>query len=884
MNSDIDNDDIFAAIIEDETNPDNDDLYDVQCPPVTTAPKPINQQPTETNDVDTPPIEPQNPTEAHPDAGGADDEIISVAWSKGTLAVAHFRLDSMEMSVADETFDLQPDYPLLHNLFRTTSMRHIIVSGPPGFLQQVAQLCRLPFVSESDRTVDLNPMRMCRPQLIGSQFMHIYTNEEKILATNRRRILQIHLPEMDTATLLTDAERQTFIGNILPLHQPMVVLAVGNLLCFLDANWRYLYLVTESRVVLTDLRVHRLADAVLMDESTGLALQIFSPVEQHPSGMKKGTGGTSTAGRSSGRDGFSLYAALVRNCASRCGSRHLRTLMLQPTQDVGELRQRQRAIGWCLARLRVAPVAVAATAAGARGVIDELRERLRVIANPSEIYLRLTTRGNRPSDWRLLQRAAVNIYKISVLCAQQLANPAAVDNGLDSDDDGGGCELIRRLASGQEQRVLKNMLCAMYKVMDIGTSLRQGSFVVRDGFDAELDELREQMLNIKRHLLELCQTEVATFPEYVGQCVILYFEHYGFLLGVSVPDAKHAHFLATVRQRLGPSFQLQHQDASCMYFQTGKSKLFNENYGTLYVDIVAREKHIGQRLLGFVYQSVQAAQLMARLCARLDCMLAMAQLSAEQQLVRPDVLPPPARGLNIVGGKHMMLMLQHQPLRPCTPNDTRLGELGECRHCRMCVLNASNAAGKSVYLKQVGLIAYMAHIGCYVPAVSAQIGCLDGIYSRIYSVESTHQGGSAFLNDLRQMSKALMESSGRSLILIDEFGKGTNVTEGRAILQAGLEHLLERREASPLTLVSTHYRDVAEGVMRAMPAEVTDAGWTVLQQSFEMQRSAAGELRSTFRLIEGVGPEVYAEHCDEVAQEMREIMGDPLRCGETYNW
>lgn len=872
------NEDILAAIAEFEEDLNNEDVCYVHVPnqpavaavaaSIATGPASTLAEPSHTD----------------------EDEIVSVAWSKGTLAVAHFRIASMEMSVADETFDLQPDYPLLRNLFRTTAMRNLIASGPPGFLQLVAQLSGLQpdaadATASADRTIDLTANRMSRPNLVGSQFLHIYTNEEKVLDGNRRRILAVQLPVMQSAQLQSDAERQSFVGNLLPLHQPLVVLAAGNLLLFLDANWRYVYLVAESRVQLTDLRVHRLNDAVLMDESTGLALQIFSPSEQHPSGLKKGTASTMAGASctSTTKEGLSLYAALGRHCSSRCGLRALHVLMLQPTQVVAELRERHATIEWCAERLRTNA-----------SLIEELSQRLRAIANPSEIYLRLMSRGNRPTDWRLLQRAAVNIYKISVLCEQEIS--AAASASADASRDSmatatGSSEMIRRLASGQEKRSLKNMLCAIYKVMDIAMSLRQGAFAVREGFDAELDEMRAQMMHIKRHLLELCQVEVAAFPDYVGQCVILYFEHFGFLLGVSVPDARHEHFLATVRRTIGGHFHLMHQDASCMYFQTGKSKLFNDNYGTLYLDIVAREKHIGQRLLGFVYESVQGAQLMAGLCAKLDCMLAMARLAGELQLVRPQVLPAPAKGMHIKAGRH--ILLQHSHINDASaagitgggvPNDTRLGDVGNASRHRIVVLNASNAAGKSVYLKQVGLIAYMAHIGCYVPAAAATIGCLDGIYTRIYSLECTHQGGSAFLNDLRQMSRALQESSGRSLILIDEFGKGTNALEGRAILMACLEHLLGRAEAAPLTLVSTHYRDVAEGVQRGVSAAVTADGWRVLQQSFEMRREPSGMLRSTYRLVEGVGPAEYAQQCGEVAQEMREIMANPDKYSDKVNY
>lgn len=152
------------------------------------------------------------------------------------------------------------------------------------------------------------------------------------------------------------------------------------------------------------------------------------------------------------------------------------------------------------------------------------------------------------------------------------------------------------------------------------------------------------------------------------------------------------HFIRTVETNM-THFKLMYQDTSCMFFQTPKTKLFNDNYGDLHASILSREQHIAERLLNIVRLSVQQAPRISRLCARLDCLVAMAKASLELQLVRPNVVAE--KVLSIKAGRHIMLQMQQAQ---CTTNDTQLGvPAGKL----VTILNSPNSSGKSVYMKQV---------------------------------------------------------------------------------------------------------------------------------------------------------------------------------------
>jgi DNA mismatch repair protein MSH5 len=146
-----------------------------------------------------------------------------------------------------------------------------------------------------------------------------------------------------------------------------------------------------------------------------------------------------------------------------------------------------------------------------------------------------------------------------------------------------------------------------------------------------------------------------------------------------------------------------------------------------------------------------------------------------------------------------------EQIREYVPSTTIID--GTNRHF-INIINAPNASGKSVYMKQVALICYMAHIGCFVPADECTVMLLDSIYTRIYTPESVYQCESAFMADLQQMSKVIINSSSRSLVLVDEFGKGTHFKDGIALLAASIEHFVDRVDLTPLAFITTHYHQV----------------------------------------------------------------------------
>lgn len=187
------------------------------------------------------------------------------------------------------------------------------------------------------------------------------------------------------------------------------------------------------------------------------------------------------------------------------------------------------------------------------------------------------------------------------------------------------------------------------------------------------------------------------------------------------------------------------------------------------------------------------------------------------------------------------------------------------------ILTGPNYSGKSVYMKQVALIVYLAHIGSFVPAESAQIGVSDKILTRVSTRESVSKDSSAFMIDLEQICRTLAHMTSRSLVIIDEFGKGTSVCDGAGLACAVLHHLADLApEARPKVLAATHFHEIFEAGYLQAPANVLFAHMEV-----RVDQSAAGvgdEITYLYNLCEGRSNSSFGAVCARANGISRELV------------
>lgn len=292
--------------------------------------------------------------------------------------------------------------------------------------------------------------------------------------------------------------------------------------------------------------------------------------------------------------------------------------------------------------------------------------------------------------------------------------------------------------------------------------------------------------------------------------------------------------------------------------------------------------NLAVRILEYEDMLVAASDI----CGDLDCLVALAKGAQRYNLVPPSMTA--ANVICIDNGRHL---LQEFSVRSFVANSTYLvGGPGTCEedtddsdfdketnpHPSTLLMTGPNYSGKSVYLKQVAIIVYMAHIGSYVPADSAVIGITDKIFTRIATRESVSQTQSAFMIDLQQIALATTLATRRSLILIDEFGKGTSSIDGAGLLSGVVEHFLSLGHERPKVIATTHFHEIFEnGFLRAhyaltfghMEIRIDKDAEEIEDQITYLYTYTAGKSVSSFgtccAAINGIDPEVV-ERADDL--------------------
>ena len=235
-------------------------------------------------------------------------------------------------------------------------------------------------------------------------------------------------------------------------------------------------------------------------------------------------------------------------------------------------------------------------------------------------------------------------------------------------------------------------------------------------------------------------------------------------------------------------------------FVTPALKDFEETILTAGERIEARERALFEALRAKVGSRIGALQCAARALALLDVLAALAEVAAREGYTRPVLSDDYA--LDITSGRHPVVE-RMMPRDKFIPNDVRLTD-----DARVIILTGPNMAGKSTILRQVGLIVLMAQIGSFVPASSARIGLVDRVFTRVGASDNLVRGQSTFMVEMAETSAILHSATARSLVLLDEIGRGTSTYDGVSIAWAVSEHLHDRTRCK--TIFATHYHELTQ--------------------------------------------------------------------------
>jgi DNA mismatch repair protein MutS len=407
---------------------------------------------------------------------------------------------------------------------------------------------------------------------------------------------------------------------------------------------------------------------------------------------------------------------------------------------------------------------------GAHSLRQELRDALGEAYDLQRLTARVSTGRATPRDLASVARTLRLLPRVK---AKVTAREAVLLRELESRLD--LCHDLREALDGA-------------LVDDPPLSPREGG-VIRPGYSQELDELRNITKDGKEWIARFQADEIRRTN--IPSLKVGFNQVFGYYIEVT-----HTH-----AGKVPPGYQRKQTLKNAERYITPELKAYEEKVLTAQEKIYQREYEMFLALRDQVAAQTRRLLQTAEVLAGLDVLAGLAELAASRQYCRPELCDDPV--LEIADGRHPVL---EQTLPPGTfvPNDANLGpETGW-----VWLITGPNMAGKSVYIRQVALIALMAQMGSFVPARSARIGLLDRIFTRVGASDELSRAQSTFMVEMTEAANILNNATARSLVILDEIGRGTSTYDGLSLAWAITEHL--HGQVGCRTLFATHYHELAQ--------------------------------------------------------------------------
>ena len=463
------------------------------------------------------------------------------------------------------------------------------------------------------------------------------------------------------------------------------------------------------------------------------------------------------------RDGSLLAAINLTGTAA--GARLLERWLAAPAKDLAEIRRRQAAVGELLPR----PTELGLIAEKLGGVRDIPR-----------ILGRLQNRLRNPRE---LGGIRDTLAQLPELRAELAKFPPS-------------SEVSNFKSQIQELPALRQLLAAAL-ADELPADLNDGNFI-RPGFDAELDRLRALTSGNRTWLSDLERTEQERTG--IRSLKVRFTNNFGYYIEVTKANlhlvpADYIRRQTTVGGERYVTESLRQKE----------KEIFHAEENAL-----ARELQLFQDLVAAVLAEAAGLTTTAGALAELDVLGGWARLAREWDYCRPEL--DDGDDFEITDGRHPVVeQMLRQPgaaggSQAFVPNDTSLS----ADEAQIALITGPNMAGKSTYIRQVALIALLAQVGCWVPARSCRLGLVDRIFSRVGASDDLARGNSTFMVEMNETANILNNATPRSLIILDEIGRGTSTYDGLSIAWAVVEHLHRDAERGPRTLFATHYQELTQ--------------------------------------------------------------------------
>lgn len=490
-----------------------------------------------------------------------------------------------------------------------------------------------------------------------------------------------------------------------------------------------------------------------IDQDSLTALDIFDN-EYHPTA-------TRIFGRKWGnkpKGGLSLFRFCNR-CSSSIGKVVLKAWFERPSADLETIVTRHEAVSFFLDDQNYESV-------------RNIKSNLRNVKSLEPIFKRCKEGTVRPSDWKAIFT--------SLTCAFIIKDELVKC----------GCSL--KLLENYNEYFSKDVSCLLTlfsEVIDFDGIEENNKFVANRYIDRNLDRLKDFYDNISDFLTDIAKEEFTKYN--LKACSVVYVPIFGYLL--SIP--------CNVPMTQTRNIRFIFDKDTNKFYKTPRMEELDEEIGDILFQINDLETNIKLKLQKRVIDNINDIRNILKIISLVDCVIALASVSKELKWCRPTMVKESI--LELTKARH--------PIAEClsigsyVSNPIHSG--GD--YTKVKLISGPNASGKSVYLKMIAICCYMAQIGCFVPATSAKMGIVDKIIIRMYTLDSVLDGMSTFAKDMKQMGMALNSSTGKSLVIIDEFGIGTIKETGLGLLASSLNYWIDKGKINcPHIFASSHFHSL----------------------------------------------------------------------------
>ena len=474
---------------------------------------------------------------------------------------------------------------------------------------------------------------------------------------------------------------------------------------------------------------------------------------------------------SAGGEGVSLVS-VIDKCCSPMGSRLLRGWLAMPSLDLKELNARYDIVGHFTDNGEL---------------LNEVQCHISNIGDLDRIISRAATGKIMPREVLQLGRGLAQFDPIRKLCSGS-GELLGVSAGVSSVESSGVCAPLAELTAsiGDCSELLKAITETL--TQDAAAAIGKGD-VIAAGVSEELDKVREISRGGKDYLLKMQQREIERTG--ITSLKISYNNVFGYYI-----EVRNAH-----KDKVPEEWIRKQTLVNAERYITQELKEYEEQILSAEDKIYALESAIYNSLIAKIQTAIRTIQKNSMVIAKLDILAGFAELASENRYCRPEI--GDGLALDIKAGRHPVIETLMKPGEEYVPNDIHLDRDNQ----QIIILTGPNMSGKSALLRQTALIVLLAQIGSFVPADSAKIGYFDKIFTRVGASDNISRGESTFMVEMLETSMILHNLSERSLVLLDEIGRGTSTYDGMSIARAIVEFIHEYGKGAK-TLFATHYHEL----------------------------------------------------------------------------